>query len=245
MLRGAIFDLGSTLLSNEFNNRWSLLRPRMIRSLIGDLQSQGLEFDPETFTHTFMRIAADFDAQRSTHFKEITTEFTLRTTFAALSVSPNGLDLPRALAAYFAPSEALWKPMPHVHETIEALRGRSLKLAVVSNAADNDNVQRLIDTHRLRSYFDPILVSATVGVRKPNPRIFAPVFEAWKIPPAEIVMIGDTLGADILGARNAGMKSIWVAIEADTPDNAAHRSTIVPDAVAESLTQLPGLIERL
>lgn len=245
MLRGVIFDLGSTLLSHEYNNRWSALRPRLIAELIRDLHAQGLQFDNDAFAGTYTRNIADFDAQRQTHFREITSEFVLRATFADLHLSPNGLDVPCALAAYFGPSEALWKPMPRVHETLGALRARGLPLAIVSNAADNANVQRIIDNHNLRPYFDPIVVSAAVGVRKPNPRIFDPVLSAWGIPPAGIVMIGDTLGADVLGARNAGMKSVWVTMEADTPDNEAHRDTIVPDAVASSLDQLPAILERI
>jgi putative hydrolase of the HAD superfamily len=245
MLRGAIFDLGSTLISNEFNNRWSVLRPSMIASLSADLHAQGLAFADEGFAEAFTRTFNDFDAQRQTHFKEITSEYVLRTTFDSLGLTPDGLNFARALAAYFAPSEALWKPMPGVYEMLETLRARGLRLAIVSNAADDANVQRLIDNHRLRPYFDPITVSAAAGVRKPNPRIFDPVFAAWRILPADVVMIGDTLGADILGAHNVGMKSIWVTMEADTPANDAHQHTIIPDAVAASLAELPDLLARL
>lgn len=247
MLRGAIFDLGSTLISNEYNNQWFKLRPRMVADLIADLEAQGLALDPASFAEAFSRIFADFDAQRQTHFKEVTSDYILRATLSELNIQPDGLDFPRALAAYFAFSESLWRPMPHVYETLDELASarRGLKLAIVSNAADNANVQRLIDNHRLRSYFDPIVVSAAVGVRKPNPRIFSPVLRAWQIPPAEIVVIGDTLGADTLGAKNAGMKSVWVTMEADTPYNDAHRHTIIPDAVAASLEELPELLEKL
>ena len=242
MLRGVIFDLGSTLLSHEYNNRWPLLRPRLITGLIRDLHAQGLQFDDNAFANTFTRNIVDFDGQRQTHFKEITSEYVLRATFADLNISPDGFDVPRALAAYFGPSEALWKPMPRVYETLDMLRARGLRLAIVSNAADDANVQRLIDNHALRYYFDPIVVSAAAGIRKPNPRIFDFVLNAWKFAPAEVVMIGDTLGADVLGAKNAGLKSVWVTMQADTPDNAAHRETIVPDATATSLAELPDLL---
>jgi HAD superfamily hydrolase (TIGR01662 family) len=245
MLRGAIFDLGSTLISNEYNNRWADLRPRMLSALTADMRAQGLALDEVAFTDAFLRTFNDFDTQRQTHFKEITTEYVLRETFRAIHAAPNGLDFDRALAAFFGPSEALWRPMPGVHETLNELRRQSLKLAIVSNAADDANVQRLIDNHDLRPYFDPIVVSATVGVRKPNPRIFEPVVRAWGLPPAELVMIGDTLGADILGAKHMGFKSIWVTMESDTPYNAAHRHTVLPDATAASLAELPGLIRSL
>lgn len=245
MVRAVIFDLGSTLISNEYNNRWAVLRPRMIAALVTDLHAQGLAFDDSAFANTYTSTFNDFDSQRQTHFKEVTTEYVLAETFKALGLNPNGLNYGQALAAYFGPSEALWQPMPQVHETLATLRERGLKLAIISNAADTANVMRLIDNHNLRSYFDPIVVSASIGVRKPNPRIFEPVLKAWQLPPAEIVMIGDTLGADILGAQNVGLKSIWVTMESDTPYNNAHQHTIIPDAVAASLDQLPAILNRL
>lgn len=245
MLRGLIFDLGSTLIYNQHNNQWSQLRPRMVSDLVVDLKAQGLAFDDDQFTAAFIHNIEDFDQQRQTHFKEITTDYILRVTFKELNIQAEHLNLPRALAALFAFSESQWQPMPHVHQTLRLMQERGFKLAIVSNAADNANVQRLIDNIHLRSYFDPIIVSANVGVRKPNPKIFQPVLKAWGFPPYEVVMIGDTLGADILGAKNAHMKSIWVTMQADTPYNTAHRDTITPDAVCDSLDQLPLIIGTL
>ncbi len=245
MLRGLIFDLGSTLIYNQHNNQWSQLRPRMVADLVMDLKAQGLALDPDPFTAAFIRNIEDFDQQRQTHFKEITTEYILRVTFKELNIHADHLDLPRALAALFSFSESQWQLMPHVYETLSQFQERGLKLAIVSNAADNANVQRLIDNAHLRPYFDPIIVSANVGVRKPNPRIFEPILKTWGFPPNEVVMIGDTLGADILGAKNAKMKSIWVTMQADTPYNTAHRDTILPDAICESLDKLPLIIETL
>lgn len=245
MLRGLIFDLGSTLLYNENDNNWGKLRPQMVADLLIDLKAQGLNVDEKKFSQTFIHNIEDFDAQRQTHFKEITTEYILSITFEQLNLNINTVNVARALSAFFAFSEKTWRLMPHVHDTLRQLQGGGYKMAIISNAADNANVQRLIDNAQLRSYFDPILVSAAVGIRKPNPRIFDPVIKAWDILPNEIVMIGDTLGADILGAKHANMKSIWVTMQADTPYNHAHRETIAPDAICESLDQLPAIIQQI
>jgi FMN phosphatase YigB (HAD superfamily) len=58
-------------------------------------------------------------------------------------------------------------------------------------------------------------------------------------------MVGDTLGADILGAQHAGVYSIWVTRHADTPANRAHADTIQPDALIECLEDLHPLLLRL
>jgi FMN phosphatase YigB (HAD superfamily) len=58
-------------------------------------------------------------------------------------------------------------------------------------------------------------------------------------------MVGDTLGADILGAQNAGIYAIWITRRADVPANRAHQDTIHPDAAIDSLAEIPGLLEKL
>ncbi len=63
--------------------------------------------------------------------------------------------------------------------------------------------------------------------------------------PKQVAMVGDTLGADILGARNAGMFGIWVTRRSDTAGNRAHQDTIRPDAVVGNISELPGLLDVL
>jgi FMN phosphatase YigB (HAD superfamily) len=51
------------------------------------------------------------------------------------------------------------------------------------------------------------------------------------------------LGADVLGAKNAGMRSIWATMQADRSANDVHRDTIVPDATIASLSELIPILE--
>ena len=94
-------------------------------------------------------------------------------------------------------------------------------------------------------YFDQVLTSAALGIRKPDPRVFQPLLDRWGLPPERVAMVGDTLGADILGARNAGLFSIWIKRRADTPANRAHADTIRPDATINQLSDLPALLDQL
>ncbi|MCL5429817.1 MAG: HAD family hydrolase, partial [Chloroflexi bacterium] len=117
-----------------------------------------------------------------------------------------------------------------------------MRLAVVSNAGDDADVQTLVNNSGLRPYLDFALSSAACGIRKPNPRIFEIALEHWRLPRKDVVMVGDTLGADILGARNAGLTSIWLTRRADTPANRDHLDTIKPDVTITTLTELPELL---
>jgi FMN phosphatase YigB (HAD superfamily) len=65
----------------------------------------------------------------------------------------------------------------------------------------------------------------------------------WGLAPAEVVVVGDTLSADILGAQNAGMPAILVRMN-ESPFNSQHRH-IQPTAVAETLSALPEIVAQL
>lgn len=247
MLSGVICDLGHTLIVHAYGEDWARIRPRMIADLVACLQTQaGVAFDCEAFRSEFGRQFAEYDRQRRVQFVEYTAEQILRATFDSLNIPyPSTSQIHAAIEAFFKFSETLWQPAPGMHAVLGALRDRGLRLSLVSNAMDDDNVQRLIDGHNLRGYFDPIIVSAVAGIRKPNPRIFQPVVDAWAADPATLVVVGDTLGADVLGAMNAGMRSVWVRIHADRPDNREHARHLQPDVAIEALADLPTAIDRL
>jgi HAD superfamily hydrolase (TIGR01549 family) len=244
MIHGVIFDLGSTLIYSEHDGSWNAILPRMRVDLLAHLQSAGYRLDPQAFLNRFTAKFDAFNRQRLTDWVEYTTSWILATTLEELGAPPPSPEVVAgALQAYYAFSESLWRPMPHAHATVQRLAGRGLKLGLISNAGDDANVQRLIDRADLRRYFDPIIVSAAVGVRKPNPEIFKRVLNAWQLKPDECVMVGDTLGADILGAQLTGLHNVWLTAQADHPANHAHAGNIVPEAEIASLAELPDLIE--
>ncbi len=244
MIKGIIFDLGSTLI--RFEGEWPEVFARAHQTLAAELQAGGLELDSTAFVGRYRESMQSYYAQRESEFVEYTAAYLLRETLAEFRIHsvPDSL-VDKALAAMYAVSEQCWHPMPGVHETLSHLRAGGYRLGLVSNAADEGNVQRLIDRADVRGYFDPILISAALGIRKPNPRIFELVLEQWGLPPSHVIVVGDTLGADILGARNAGMRSIWVTMQAESPGNRAHHGTIQPDSTAGALGELPAVIRSL
>ena len=118
-------------------------------------------------------------------------------------------------------SEAYWHMEAETLPALDDLRRQGYRLGLISNAADDANVQRLVDKAGLRPYFDVILTSAAQGIRKPHPRIFYTAPETWPAIPAQAVMVGDTLSADIQGAKNLGIYSVWVTRRVALPDDPA------------------------
>jgi FMN phosphatase YigB (HAD superfamily) len=98
---------------------------------------------------------------------------------------------------------------------------------------------------------DPALTSAGTGIRKPNPEAFAPILAAWDLPPASVVMVGDTLDADILAAHHAGMRSVWLRSQQDARqetvgiERPTAKTVVVPDATVDHLRGVPACLEKL
>ncbi len=242
MIKGVLFDLGSTLI--EFQGEWNEVMWRGAQAQIAFLQAHGLQLDPDTFLKRHRELIMQFIEKGQQDWIEYSSDKALKLALAEFGYPdlPQSL-IDQSLTTLYAYGETLWQPFPDTYATLDALRDAGYRLAIVSNARDAGNVHRLIDNHRLRPWFDPILISAEIGVRKPNPRIFQAALDQWGIGPNEAVMVGDMLGADVLGAKNAGLRSVWATMQAGRSANEAHLDTLVPDATIASLSELMPLLE--
>ncbi|NOR90196.1 MAG: HAD-IA family hydrolase [Anaerolineales bacterium] len=236
-IRGAIFDLGSTLI--RFEGDWPILLQDSLDLLIDQLQEDGLVFDQNDFRSAFERALEAYDHQRQSNQLERSTASRLQetlSTFGHEDISPDILR--RGLKRFYSVSETHWRPMPALHTVLDELQEEGRMLGLISNAGDAENVQRLIDKVEIRDYFDPIIISAAIGILKPDPRLFKMVLDQWQVNPESIVMIGDRLEADILGAQNAGIHQIWLKPEAGV----SAATQIKPEKVTGKLVDIPGLI---
>ncbi|SUZ85103.1 uncharacterized protein METZ01_LOCUS37957 [marine metagenome] len=81
------------------------------------------------------------------------------------------------------------------------------KLHIITNGFTEVQNKKIINSN-LKKYFTCIVDSETVGVKKPNIRIFKYALEVSNADPENSLMIGDNLEADILGAMNAGFNAV-------------------------------------
>lgn len=99
---------------------------------------------------------------------------------------------------------------PDVLAAVEALRGRGLKLALVTNCFAEDVASW--DSSPLHPFFDVALFSCVVGVAKPDPRIYLLACRDLAIAPAHTLFIGDGADDELSGARTAGLsacRALW------------------------------------
>jgi HAD superfamily hydrolase (TIGR01662 family) len=237
-----LFDLGNTLLF--FDGDWPEIVALSRGILVETLVRAGYRFDRSLFAEELTSRLKEYYTNRETEFIEYTTEIILRDL-----LKKHGYDnLPHAvihefLDSMYAVTQEHWIVEVDAIPTLKTLKEKGYRLGILSNAGYDRDVQTLVNRSGLQPYFEQIITSAAVGIRKPHPRIFRVAMDSFHANPFQVLMIGDTLGADILGAFNAGLASIWVRRRANTIDNRAHEHTIQADAIVETLSEIPGVLE--
>ena len=93
--------------------------------------------------------------------------------------------------------------------TFEILEYLQLKyhLHIITNGFQEAQERKMINSN-IRSYFKTVTNSEMVGVKKPNPKIFNFALNQANAKSNESIMIGDSLEADIEGAKHVGMSAI-------------------------------------
>lgn len=110
------------------------------------------------------------------------------------------------------------------------------KLVLVSNFYGN--IETILKDFNLE-YFDSIIESAVVGVRKPDPEIYRMGVRATSFPANEVVVVGDSYGKDIVPAKAVGCKAIWMKGESWAPEET---DMSLPDAIVDNIMQVAELL---
>jgi putative hydrolase of the HAD superfamily len=150
---------------------------------------------------------------------------------AAAAISDDAL-VGELAAAYPAFRRALRPIDPAAEAVLEDL-GRDHRLALVTNGAPDVQREKLAPT-TLARHFTAIVISAEIGIGKPDPGIFRAALEALDVASPDAVMVGDSLERDVAGARRAGVRSVWL----DRTGGSGATGPIVPDARIRSLGEL-------
>jgi len=100
-----------------------------------------------------------------------------------------------------------------VEETLNRLVKDGYILSIISNAHYSPFILWVLDKFKIRKYFNDVIVSADVGKRKPFDEIYKIALNRLNIKPEEAFFVGDYYPYDIVGAKNAGMKTFWLTSE--------------------------------
>jgi putative hydrolase of the HAD superfamily len=98
------------------------------------------------------------------------------------------------------------KPFPHVRQTIEKLRRRGFKTAVMSDFPIGNKLKFM----HLDGLWDVELCTEELGALKPALKPFQELALALESPPEKILYVGNSVRCDITGAKDAGMRAALI-----------------------------------
>lgn len=232
------FDLGNTLLYDN-EGLWREVYWRADEALWNSLREAGAQSSanelyggyPSLFQYYYKLRENDLDEPGIISiFKQLLIEH---------HVTISEEKLHTAIHSMYAVAQTNWHLEDDAIPTLQALMEHSFRLGIISNSADDTNTHELVDKSGLRPYFEFIISSASFGKRKPHPAIFRAALDYFQVRPEETVMVGDTFDADIVGAQQVGMNTIWITRRAR---EAVDSSKVQPDAIVSTLSEIPTLL---
>lgn len=236
-VKACVFDLGNTLIDD------SLLSRKAAEEMARWLRARAFIPSEDAFLETFRRINYGTRKPFISHtFGEVAF---FQETFAELGVK--GLSAEEALKTYRELLTARIEPDPAVAETFALLKNRGIRIALLSNER-MVRVSAYLEKTGLGPFFDAVIVSESIGVEKPDRRVFQEVLTRLGVKAEETAMFGDNRIADGAGKEQgllfvlvtAYLNSEWVWEEGQPypPDHVMAR--IAPDEMAEFLSRCGG-----
>ncbi|RRO12785.1 HAD family hydrolase [Saccharopolyspora rhizosphaerae] len=143
-------------------------------------------------------------------------------------------------------AEQYWEYPPEAlhDDVLPALRAlrEHYRIAVVAN-------QRSVVVEALRrdgvaEHVDVWAISETVGVEKPDPRIFQHALDEAGAPASRAVHVGNRLDTDVRGAHRLGLRTVWV-LRGEAPPEPTPDQLAEPDVAVRSLAELPAALAKL
>jgi putative hydrolase of the HAD superfamily len=138
-------------------------------------------------------------------WKEVAVE-----TFKLAGVIEQFTDFDRffqALYKYFATAQP-WEVYPDVVPALTYWRSREIKLGILSNF--DSRIYEVLTALELNHFFSSVTISSEAGAAKPDPQIFTTALDKYNCEPTSAWHIGDSWQQDYQGAKQAGIRAIWI-----------------------------------
>ncbi|MGH2349609.1 MAG: HAD family hydrolase [bacterium] len=240
MIRGVIFDLGGTLTARVRIPPEAMERANAA-SLISWLCDRGFQIGDDFADVLVAEREARF-LERAGGLREISASAALTPVLGRFGLPVDEQFLEMAEQTFFEPEMNEMRLLPDAIDLLDGLARRGIRCGLASNASSHYFIVECCRRLGLDRRLDPVLSSAAVGWAKPHLTIFQVILSAWNIEPADAVMVGDMLAADIAGARALGMRSILVTGERG-PNEPMPSEALRPDGVAVDLTTAGSILD--
>jgi HAD superfamily hydrolase (TIGR01509 family) len=211
MVKGVFFDFWGTLVENgtysPIKQSYSILRVRMPFGQFAE------PFERALMTKSY--------EDQATAFVEVCKEF---------NVNPIPIVIEKLIGVWNK-NRLLAKVYPDTIDTLKALKEKKIKIALISNAPNN-NIEPVLERFGMKDLFDGVFISYNEGKLKTD-GLFEHALKKLKLKKGDVISVGDSIETDIKGAEAAGIKAYLL-------DRKGRRE--FPNKI-QSLTELLKIVE--
>ncbi len=237
-IKGILFDLYGTLVNIETDEGME----EVYRTLSHFLTYHGIDMHRWQVRDLYFNILNGRKDRNPEKYPEIDVETIWREFLRQKGVRPESVrkSLALSLARLFrAISRKRLELYPDVPPVLDRL-GELYPLGLVSDAQPCFAVPEM-RAMGLSGRFRPVVFSAPLGFRKPDPRMFLAAAEAMGVRPGETLYVGNDMYRDMCGAKRAGMKTLFFS---SNQGEKTYKDTS-PDYVVTRFADVPTGVEFL
>ena len=216
-IKAVTFDLWETLLFERDGANMSRAAARC-RNLVQVMDKLGIDVSPEQVSSAMNELASDLMTTWETdkdlnHLDQVRLilKYASKGSVAICDERMEDLSL-----AYVSPIFEIRPYLnPDAPEILKRFKDQGKLVGLICNTGMTPGtaIRNFLEQEGVAGYFDTMVFSDELRIRKPDPKIFHSVAQKFNVSPNNIVHIGDNLRLDIWGAKNAGCKAIHFSSE--------------------------------
>ncbi len=193
MIKAIILDLDNTLV--DF---WKM-KAMSIEAAVSAMIDAGLEISHAEATGKLFKIYKELGFEYYYIFEKFLKQETKKIDYKVLA---------NAIVSYRKVRDGFLEPYPGVMRTLLELKNRGMKLAILTDASRLNTWIRLT-TMKLDDFFDKVITFDDTKRTKPHKFTFDKALKALELKPEEVLMVGDNIDRDIVGAKKMGIKTCF------------------------------------
>ena len=210
MLKAVLFDLGGTLVYRY--TKFSELITLGHQAVVEYLFKKGYTLQIDEAVKVANEIYGAYHTFTEKAYIELDFKIIYSAILSRLGVPDYSNEelISGAITNFYSPIVSAYYITNDVKEVLSKLKKKGLKLGLVTDNHSTDWAFHLLQKFELEPFFDSIVVSSQIGIRKPHKQIFLHSLKTLHINNENSIFVGDSLSHDIQGAENTGIKSVWL-----------------------------------
>lgn len=234
MIKAVIFDLDNTLCNSTV----------VIENILRNIFTKYLKYFPDKNVEglislnirTFQKLISDPNVPLSAAIICVWFEI-----FEQLQIKPPLKIILRLIEYIRSEANKKIRLIDGTLELVSYLKLKGIKIGVLTNGVFIDQANKLVKL-KLDSFIDYLVTSDMCACDKPNPKIFRYLLNKMCVSPDQVVMIGDDIVADIKGANNLGIRTIYLK---NSNSGNIGKKFVKPDYIKTNHKDVLKLIEKL